>query len=184
MDSTNASESLALIDQARGETRKALARAGTGYFFIVWGIVWLFGFLGSAILPGGAAGYLWLGLDTFGVVGSIVAGIRYSRRVRSPGTWRVLVFWLLLMAQGGILMWISWPLEGDQYLMFVTILIAMGYSLLGIWINSPLAIIGVSISVLAVLGWLLIPAYLGYWLALVGGGGLIVAGLYVLKAWK
>jgi hypothetical protein len=35
-----------------------------------------------------------------------------------------------------------------------------------------------------VLGWLLIPAYLGYWLALVGGGGLIAAGLYVLKAWK
>jgi hypothetical protein len=60
----------------------------------------------------------------------------------------------------------------------------MGYSLLGIWINSPLAIIGVAISVLAVLGWLLIPAYLGFWLALVGGGGLIGAGLYVLRAWK
>jgi hypothetical protein len=184
MEPFDASQSLAVIHQARNETRKALARAGTGYFFIIWGIVWLFGFLGSQILPGPLSGYLWLALDTFGVVGSIIAGIRYSQRVRSSGAWRVIVFWLLLTVQGGILMWITWPLDSQQYLMFVTILIAMGYGLLGIWINLPLAIIGVSISALAVMGWLLIPAYLGYWLALVGGGGLIGAGLYVLKAWK
>jgi hypothetical protein len=184
MKSLNAIESLELIEQARRETQKALARAGTGYFLIIWGIVWLFGFLGSQLWPGPISGYIWLGLDTFGVVGTIIAATRYSRRVRSSGGWRVGLSWVLLIVQGGILMWVSWPLEMTQYLMFVTILVAMGYSLVGIWIYSPLMIAGICISLLAVLGWLLIPAYLGYWLALVGGGGLIGTGLVVLRAWK
>jgi hypothetical protein len=93
-------------------------------------------------------------------------------------------FWMLLLANGGLLMWIAWPMAEERFLMFATILISMGYSLIGLWMSPMLALLGVAISILAVIGWLLIPAYLGYWLALVGGGGLIAAGLYVLRAWK
>lgn len=184
MEPLKAQESLDLIRDASRASRQAIARSGTGYFFIIWGLVWLFGYLGSQILPGTLSGYLWLALDTFGILGSAYTILRLGRRVRSPHGWRLGVFWLLLFAHGGLMMWVLWPLAGDRYMMFATLLVSMGYSLIGLWISTPLAVIGISISVLAVIGWLFVPAFLGYWLAIVGGGGLIVAGIYVLKAWN
>ena len=184
MEPNEAHESLSLIEEASQASRQAIARSGTGHFFIIWGIVWLVGYLGNQLIEGPAQGYLWLGLDTFGILGSIYAIVRLSRRFRTRQSWRMGAFWLLLLANCGLLMWIAWPLTEERYLMFATILISMGYSLIGLWMSPFLALIGVGISILAVIGWLLIPAYLGYWLALVGGGGLIAAGLYVLRAWK
>ncbi len=184
MEPFEAHESLSLIVDASQASRRAIARAGTGYLFIIWGIVWLFGYLGNQLLASPALGYLWLGLDSFGILGSIYAIFRQSRHFRTPHSWRMAAFWLLLLANGVLLLWIAWPLPMERYLMFSTILISMGYGLMGLWMSPVLALMGVAISILAVMGWLLIPAYLGYWLALVGGGGLIAAGLYVMKAWK
>jgi hypothetical protein len=184
MNPMEARETLDLIKDTDRASRQAIARAGTGYIFIVWGIVWLMGYLGSEILPAPFSGYLWLVMDTFGVVGTAVAILRQGRSVRSEQGWRFGAFWTLLMLHGGLLMWISWPLTNERYLMFATLLVSMGYSLMGLWISTPLTVIGLAISLLAVIGWLLVPAVLGYWLAIVGGGGLIVAGLYVLRAWK
>lgn len=184
MDPSQASESLAIIEQAGNATRRAMARAGAGYQFIIWGLVWLFGYLGMQLLEKEASGYLWLALDSFGVVASAYAIIRLSRRVRSPGAWKFGVFWLLLLAFGGLMMWVVWPLESEAYVLFVTLLISMGYALFGLWSSTPLLIAGIAIAILAILGWQFLPAYLGYWLAVTGGGGLIGAGLYILRAWK
>jgi hypothetical protein len=184
MEPVEAKESLELIKDASRASRQAIARAGTGYLFIVWGVVWLVGYLGSQLLPGPASGYLWLVLDTIGIVGSVIAILRHGRRVRSEQTWRLGAFWILLLLHGSLMMWVVWPLSSERYILFVTLLVSMGYSLIGLWISMPLAVIGMAISILAIIGWLLIPALLGYWLAIVGGGGLIAAGIYVLKAWK
>jgi hypothetical protein len=184
MEPLDARESLNLIKDASRASRQAIARAGTGYLFIIWGVVWLVGYLGSQLLPGSTSGYLWLVLDTFGIVGTVIAILRQGRRVRSEQGWRLGAFWVLLMLHGGLLMWVVWPITGERYLLFATLLVSMGYSLIGLWISTPLAVIGITISFLAIIGWLLVPALLGYWLALVGGGGLIAAGIYVLKAWK
>ena len=184
MDPSQASESLTIIREAGKATRRAMARAGAGYQFIVWGLVWLFGYLGTQLLEGAASGYLWLALDSFGVVASAYAAIRLGRRVRSPGAWKFGIFWLLLLAFGGLMMWIIWPLDQETYVLFVTLLISMGYALFGLWSSTPLLIVGIAIAILAILGWQLLPAYLGYWLAFTGGGGLIGTGLYILRAWK
>jgi hypothetical protein len=184
MDPLEAKESLELIKDASQASRQAIARAGTGYLFIIWGIVWLVGYLGSQLLPGASSGYLWLGLDTLGIVGSVIAILRQGRRVRSEQTWRLGAFWILLLLNGSLMMWVVWPLSSERYILFVTLLVSMGYSLIGLWISTPLAVIGTAISLLAIIGWLLVPSLLGYWLAIVGGGGLIAAGIYVLKAWK
>ena len=56
MDEHEARQSLELIDQAMDQTRRAIARGGSGYFFIIWGIVWLFGFLGNELLAPTTAG--------------------------------------------------------------------------------------------------------------------------------
>ena len=45
MDRNEAHESLEIVRQATELTRQAVARAGTGYMLIIWGIVWLVRYL-------------------------------------------------------------------------------------------------------------------------------------------
>ena len=47
VDREEAAESLRIVREAMDLTKKALARSGTGYFFIIWGAVRLLGFLGT-----------------------------------------------------------------------------------------------------------------------------------------
>ena len=180
MDRNEVHESLEIIRQAREQTQNAVARAGTGYMFIIWGIVWLIGFLGSQFL-GEAQGYLWLALDVFGIVGTAVVVLKSSRQVRTGHGKRIGIFWLMIFIYGGLFYWITGPIEGNSYLLFITILVAFAYVVMGLWFSPPLLYIGLSITALAVVGWQFIPTYLGAWLALVGGGGLIASGIFILR---
>ncbi|MCJ7825088.1 MAG: hypothetical protein MUP44_09335 [Anaerolineales bacterium] len=181
MDRNEAHESLEIVRQASELTRQAVARAGSGYMLIIWGVVWLVGFLGSQFL-GEAQGYLWLFLDVFGIVGTAVVIIKSSKQVRSTHGKRIGIFWLILFVYGGLIYWIAGPFQGDQYLLFITILVSLAYVVMGLWFSPPLLYIGLSITALAMVGWQLVPAYLGAWLALVGGGGLISSGIYILRS--
>ncbi len=180
MDRNEARESLEVVRQATELTRQAVARAGTGYMLIIWGIVWLVGFLGSQFL-GEAQGYLWLVLDVFGIVGTAVVILKSRSQVRSTHGKKIGIFWLILFVYGALIFWIAGPIQGDNYLLFITILVSFGYVVMGLWFSPPLLYIGLSITALALVGWQLIPAYLGAWLALVGGGGLIASGIFILR---
>ena len=79
MDEQEARQSLEVVEQAMAQTRRAIARSGSGYFFIVWGIVWLVGYLGSELLAPAIAGYLWLALDVFGGVSTVAIAVRLGR---------------------------------------------------------------------------------------------------------
>ena len=169
MDRNEAHESLEIVRQATELTRQAVARAGTGYMLIIWGIVWLVG------------GYLWLVLDVFGIVGTAVVILKSRSQVRSTHGKKIGIFWLILFVYGALIFWIAGPIQGDNYLLFITILVSFGYVVMGLWFSPPLLYIGLSITALALVGWQLIPAYLGAWLALVGGGGLIASGIFILR---
>jgi len=180
MDRTEAHESLEIARQAMELTRQAVARAGSGYILIIWGIVWLVGFLGSQFL-GDVQGYLWLVVDVFGIVGTAVVILKSSRQVRSTHGKRIGIFWLMLFVYGVLISLIAGPIHDDRYLLFITILVSFGYVVMGLWFSPPLLYIGLGITALAMVGWQLIPTYLGVWLALVGGGGLIASGIYILR---
>ncbi len=91
---TNHSE---LIKDARQATRIGARRAVAPVtLFVIWGIVWLFGFLGKRNCWKG----LWLlygsGLTYLVLLEAPIAIVRYARQVRSPYGWRMGVFWVLL----------------------------------------------------------------------------------------
>ena len=72
----------------------------------------------------------------------------------------------------------------DRLVLFITVAISFGYVFVGLWLSPVLLWSGLALTALAILGWLLMPAYLGYWMAFLGGGGLIGLGIYILSAWK
>lgn len=63
---SEAEEALATIQAMMQKTRRAISSSGAYLFLIVWGVVWLLGFLGSQFLPLTTAGYGWMVLDTLG----------------------------------------------------------------------------------------------------------------------
>jgi hypothetical protein len=180
MDPEEARQSLELVRQAAAQTRQAVSRSGTGQLFIIWGTVWLLGFLGTELL-GNASGYLWLVLDILAGAATVIVAVRSARRFRSSFGWRVGMWWVLLMAYGGIMLWTAWPVTGSRYLVFVTLLVSFGYVTLGLWFSPPLLYAGLGITALALLGWLLVPAYLSYLISLLGGGGMIALGVYLRR---
>ena len=179
VDREEAAESLRIIHEAMNQTKKALARSGTGHFFIIWGAVWLLGFLGTEWLSPALAGRLWLSLDVLAGVASIWVVVRLARRFRSPVGWRLGAFWLALMAYGGLQLWVLWPVDRQEMTLFITLMVAFGYVGIGVWFSGLLAGTGGVTTVLAVLAWLLAPAYLNFIIAFLGGGGMIGVGAYL-----
>lgn len=184
LEATEAQHALDEIRRATEQTRRAVGRSGTGWVFIIWGSVWLVGFLASQFLPGPQAGILWLGLDILGAIATVAVGMRSARQIRTGHGRRVAALWLTLMVYVGLLVWFAWPLPPDRMTVFMTVGISFGYVFLGIWLSPVLLGTGLGLTALALLGWLLLPAYLGYWMAFLGGGGLIGVGIYILRAWK
>jgi hypothetical protein len=56
------------------------------------------------------------------------------------------------------------------------------YFLSGLWIGSRLAVTGLALAVLTLVGYYLFPAYFLLWMAVVGGGALILAGAWLRTA--
>jgi DNA-binding MarR family transcriptional regulator len=92
--------------------------------------------------------------------------------------------WLALRACVGLLVWIAWPMPPDRLVLFITVAISFGHVFAGLWLSPVLLWSGLGLTALAILGWLPVPAYLGYWMAFLGGGGLIGLGIHILSAWK
>lgn len=184
MEADEAQLALDQIRMAAEQTRRAVARSGTGWIFVIWGCVWFAGYLGSQLLGGARSGLLWFVLDILGGVATAIVGMRARRRVRVAHGWRMAGLSLALMAYVGLLVWIAWPMAADRLVLFITVAISFGYVFVGLWLSPVLLWTGLVLTTLAILGWLLVPAYLGYWLAFLGGGGLIGLGIYILRAWK
>ena len=65
------------------KTRRSISSSGAYKFLILWGAIWMIGFLGSQFLPKEIASYVWIGLDILGGILSAVIGVRMNRGVRT-----------------------------------------------------------------------------------------------------
>ncbi len=60
-------------------------------------------------------------------------------------------------------------MPADRLVLFITVGISFGFVFLGLWLAPHCLWTGMALTALAILGWLLMPAYLGYWIAFLGG---------------
>ena len=64
---------------------------------------------------------------------------------------------------------------------FVPLLVAMFYCLMGLWRGVRLLITGIVVAALTLIGFFYLPEYFMLWMAAVGGGSLILLGLWLRK---
>lgn len=184
----DAQESLAVIEDIWRKVRRSLAQGDTPYHLLIWGSVWLLGFLGSHFFPGRTSGLAWLALDVLGGIGSAVVGTVKGRRVRqahSPtSNRRIGLFWLSLFIYCGLAVWITAPLQGRQLSMLIVLFVMIGWIAMGFLLSIAAVRLALLITAIALAGYFLLPQYFYLWMAILGGGTMIGGGLYMLLNWR
>ena len=184
---TEAEEALAAIQAMVKKTRRAVSSSGAYIFLVVWGFVWLLGFLNSQFLPNETASYVWMVLDILGGIASVVIGIRMNRGVRNTAPItngkRIGFFWLLLFFYCVAAIAVAQPVDGKQMAMFIILFVTVGWVAMGLLLSFASIWWGLAITILALVGYFLLPGIFFLLMAILGGGGMIALGLYIRSRW-
>jgi hypothetical protein len=182
-----AEEALSAIQNVAIKTRRSIASGGTFITLIVTGTIWLIGFLCTQFLAGAIIGYIWGGLSILGTLLGVALGFRLGKRVRSPSVAptakRIGFFWLLLIFYCVATLAVTRPTDGKQETLLVILFIMIGQLSMGPVIGFSSVWWALPISVLALVGYFLLPAFFYLWMAILGGGGMIAFGLYIRSRW-
>lgn len=181
-----AEQALTAIQVVMKKNRRMISSSGAYQFLLVWGIIWLFGFLASQFVHNQIAGYIWMGLDILGGLFSAIIGIRIGRRVRNasgPSGKRIGAFWsqLILFCIAAIL--VVQPIDVKQLAMVIILFVMMGWITMSLLLSIASIKPGLAMTALALIGYFLLPDYFFLWMAVLGGGGMIAFGLYIRYRW-
>ena len=184
---TEAEEALTAIQTMMQKTRRLISSSGAYKFLILWGVIWMAGFLNSQFLPVQIANYVWIGLDTLGALFSALIGLRLNRGVRTQmattSSWRIAFFWLLLFCFCVAAIAIVSPVNGKQLAMFIILFITVGWVAMGLLLSFASVWWGLGLLILALVGYFLLPTIFYLWMAFLGGGGMIALGTYMRYRW-
>jgi hypothetical protein len=176
----------ALQDIARTQHRASILR---GYergapHLILWGLIWVLGY-GTSDLAPALANPAWLVLDLLGMTGSFLIG-RAAAAGRSSASAgygaRFAGLGFTALAFVAATYYILQPHDSAQFGAFPALLIALIYTVIGIWRGSRWAIAGIVVGVCTVAGYAFFREHFMLWMAVVGGGTLILTGLWLRRA--
>jgi len=71
-----------------------------------------------------------------------------------------------------------WPVNARQVAAFIPLLVAVTYVLRGIWSGIRYVGLGIAVSAFTLLGFFLVKDHFFLWMAVVGGGSLILASIW------
>jgi hypothetical protein len=172
---------LALREIAKAERHSAITygyRTASPHL-VVWGVIWMVGYGLAYLRP--AWPLVWPALTIFGFANSIWLGWKERRRAQ-PFDWRYRATLLAVVLFTVAIFAILSPKTSAQFSAFVPMLVALFYCLVGIWTRGMrLLVTGIALAVLTVSGYLWMRAVFPVWMAVVGGGALILGGIWLRK---
>jgi hypothetical protein len=174
----------ALKDIEKTENRTAASQHGrtSAPYLIMWGVIWSIGYSVTAATP--QLSWIWLTLIVGGIIGSVILGMLQSRTYgRGEFGWRYFGSFVLIGVFFAVLGSIMSPLDYNQLSAFFPLVIGLFYSFIGIWTKGwRMLPLGLALIGLTALGYFAMPQQFLYWMAAVGGGGLILGGLWMRSA--
>lgn len=185
------------VQHVMKQSAKAFGHRVAAPHLILWGVIWVLGYSGAALLPQ-ITGWIWF---TLCMSGGLTSGWLSSRQQRQPPLQRgvakaiqgaagrrVTLGRTVVMTVGltlfcAVLFFILGPVAIKPAIVMPALIVGMVYFCVGLFWLPRLSITGVMIFALTVIGylWLPLPELLFY-MAFVGGGGLIVSGLWMRSA--
>ncbi len=185
MSLTPAEAQITLKDIEKTENRAAASQHGraSAPYLIMWGVIWAIGYTVTASMP--QLSWIWLTLIVGGVIGSVILSMRQSSAfVRgSQFGWRYFASFGAIGIFVATLIAIIPQLDYRQVSAIMPLVIGVFYSFIGIWTKGwRMLPLGLALIGLTAAGYFFLPDYFLYWMAGVGGGGLIVGGLWLRSA--
>ncbi len=147
-------------------------------FLIVWGVMWALGYGGTYFFPP-YTNLIWLCVATVGTIISTIIGMRFKPTDERKFSWKFLFTWLSALGAIASVLTIFFPFSGMQIGSLFPLMIGWAYVVLGIWVGARIAITGLLLVALTLIGFFYLPAYFMLWMAVVGGGGLILGGIWL-----
>jgi hypothetical protein len=173
----DAAEALRMVREAgtRSETLRGYQSASP--HLILWGCVYAAAYAFTYARPD-LAGWPWIVLVPLASGADVVIGMRD----RSGGDWRIfpILFCTFLAFIAGTSA-IMQPHDPNQMGAFVPLVVAVSYIAIGLGAGRRIMYTGVALGVLTLFGFFALPAYFSLWMAVVGGGALILGGLWLRR---
>lgn len=173
-----AAEALKDISQTERRSSTAYGYTKAAPHLILWGPIWLIGYGAPSL--GINWDYLFPLLSALGVIGSFWIGPRKRAKSHRNADWRIWATALAIFLYIAALFAIMPPRDQMQVGAFFPILVSLFYVLLGIWARAPrMAVLGVAIAALSLIGFFFLRPWFGPLMAIVGGGGLLLGGFWL-----
>ncbi len=149
-------------------------------FLFVWALVWLLGYGVGGLLPTWS-GVAWLLLDAGGAMVCVLLARARFRAVDRRAGWRVAGMGLILAAFMVGSLVVLQPVSGRQVSAFVPLVVAAAYAMAGLWLGVRFILAGCALACLTLLGHVYLGQHFYVWMAVVGGGALALAGLWLRR---
>jgi len=183
LDRDAAISSLAAIEQTEQRTSQAIFYGIASAFLILWGVVTTIGYALTQVWPR-HAGWTWPVLQSLGFAMTLVLTLR-QRAVLTPAQrrlgWRLISAQVALVGFAALVIVVLGPFNGRQLNAFWPLVFVLGYVLAGIWVGRFLVVCGVAIAILTIAGFWWAGVWFPLWMAVVNGGALILAGLWLRR---
>ena len=178
---SRADASLALRDIAAAEARSTVFR---GYqsmspHLIIWGAAYAVGYTVSDLSPGWG-GASWMAVTAVAVTGDILA----ARADRKPGTSGAAIGALFGIIAIFVVATIAimQPHDPRQVGAFIPLVVAGAYAVIGLMGAPRMMVLGGGLAALTLVGFFGLPAHFLLWMAAVGGGSLVLGGIWLRQA--
>jgi hypothetical protein len=177
-------DALESVREVERRTRRSISAGGGGKIMTLWGFAWFSGFLASHFLEGSTLGWVWFTVNLVGGLATFWVVSRLGRRVPDPVGARIGGLWIVLGLYCALWIYLASPVTGLQIGALIACIAMFGYVIMGLWLDRTFLWIGLSVTLLTVIGYEKLPHLFGLWMAFVGGGALIGAGLRIQRRWR
>jgi hypothetical protein len=177
---TEARDALRDVDKAAARGNQSRGYRIAAPYLILWGVIWIVGYGASAWPEAVSSGRLWLVLDVVGLLGSGVIASRERGR-QGKGLWRRFAAFATVFLFVGMTLTIMHPTEPAQYLVFPSLVLGLVYGLIGVFTLPKFLWIAAAVSFSAMLAFYFLQPWLSLCIAITGGGGLLLGGLWMRR---
>jgi hypothetical protein len=182
-----AEEALAAIQIMTQKTRLSIASGSAYISLIITGVVWLIGFTATQFLTAPLIVWIWIVTSIVGSALATFMGIRTGKRVRVASSAvtgkRIAIFWVLLILFAAGIIAVARPTDGKQITLLIILFAMIGQMGMGLLLSFSATWWTVPVAAVALLGYFLAPDWFYLWMGLLGGGVMIVLGLYIRFRW-
>jgi hypothetical protein len=178
LSSNEAAQTLRDITDTERRSASAYGYNTASPHLILWGVVWAVGYGIDYARPNWGAA--WIPLVIAGSLGSFWIGWRMKPTASRKSDWRSGATALAVVLFVSAIFAILPPHSNMQTGAFFPILVSLFYALIGIWLRAPrMMVLGAAVATLTMFGFFELPAQFAIWMAVVGGGGLMLGGIWL-----